>query len=111
MLTHLAVLRHAKEARVSRHIGRGLNRWSHVNIGDVAELYFLALEKAPAGSFYYVENGESTLLEIARDIARPLNVAGPEACHFRRGSENPGSSFSAVRSWIEQPGACGSRSQ
>ena len=67
---------------MSRHIGRGLNRWSHVHIGDVAELYLLALEKAPAGSFYYVENGESTLLEIARDIARHLNVAGPEPVTF-----------------------------
>ena len=76
------LLRHAKEARVSRHIGRGLNRWSHVHISDVAELYLLALEKAPPGSFYYVENGESTLLEIARDIARHLNVAGPESVTF-----------------------------
>ena len=76
------LLRHAKEARVSCHVGRGLNRWSHVHIADVAELYLLALDKAQAGSFYYAENGESTLLEIARDIARHLNVAGPEPVTF-----------------------------
>jgi nucleoside-diphosphate-sugar epimerase len=76
------MLKHAKESRVSKHVGRGLNRWSHVHIGDVAELYLLALEKASSGSFYYAENGESTLLEIARDIARHLGVGGPEPVTF-----------------------------
>ncbi|MFY0581844.1 hypothetical protein ACN28S_53005 [Cystobacter fuscus] len=49
----------AKETRIARYIGRGLNIWSNVHIADMAELYLLALEKAPAGSFYYVENGEA----------------------------------------------------
>ena len=47
----------AKESGVPRHVGRGENIWSHVHIDDVAELFLLALAKAPAGSFYYVENG------------------------------------------------------
>src|SRR4029077_2294409 len=43
----------ARKAGVPRHVGRGLNIWSHVHIADVAELYLLALEKAPAGSLFY----------------------------------------------------------
>jgi nucleoside-diphosphate-sugar epimerase len=74
-----ALLRHAREAGTSHYVGRGLNRWSHVHIDDVAELYLLALQKAAPGSFFYAENGEATMLEIARDIARHLEVAGPES--------------------------------
>jgi nucleoside-diphosphate-sugar epimerase len=81
------LLRHAKEAGISHHVGRGLNRWSHVHIEDLTELYLLAVRKAKAGSFYYAENGESTLLEIARDIARHLNVAGPELLSFEAAVE------------------------
>ena len=74
-----ALLRHARDAGTSHCVGRGLNRWSHVHIDDVAELYWLALQKAVPGSFFYAENGEATLLEIARDIARHLGVSGPES--------------------------------
>jgi len=74
-----ALLRHARQTGTSHHVGRGLNRWSHVHIDDVAELYLLALRNAEAGSFFYAENGEATLLEIARDIARHLDVSGPES--------------------------------
>ena len=82
-----ALLRHAQEARISHHVGRGLNRWSHVHIDDVAKLYLLALEKAAPGSFFYAENGEATLLEIARDIARHLDVAGPEPLSVEEASK------------------------
>jgi len=74
-----ALLRHARDSGISHHVGRGLNRWSHVHIDDVAELYLLALQNAAPASFFYAENGEATLLEIARDIARHLDVAGPES--------------------------------
>jgi nucleoside-diphosphate-sugar epimerase len=74
-----ALLQHARDAGISHHVGRGLNRWSHVHIDDVAELYLLALQKAAPGAFFYAENGEATLLEIARDIARHLDVSGPES--------------------------------
>ena len=73
-----ALLRHARDSGTSHHVGRGLNRWSHVHIDDVAELYLLALQNAAPGSFFYAENGEATILEIARDIARHLDVSGPE---------------------------------
>jgi len=74
-----ALLRHARDTGTSHYVGRGLNRWSHVHIDDVTELYLLALQKATPASFFYAENGEATMLEIARDIARHLDVSGPES--------------------------------
>src|SRR6202030_3016339 len=53
-----ALLRQAKTSGVARYIGRGLNRWSNVHIADVAALYALAITRAPAGTFIYVESGE-----------------------------------------------------
>src|ERR1700691_6457711 len=46
----------ARTSGVARYIGRGLNRWSHVHIADVATLYALAIMKAASGSFIYVES-------------------------------------------------------
>ncbi len=66
----------AKESGIARHIGRGLNRWSNVHIADVADLYGLALEKAPAGSFYFVESGEASFKEITDAIGAALGL-GP----------------------------------
>ncbi len=71
-----ALVRQAKASRVVRYIGRGLNRWSNVDIADVAALYGLALAKAPAGTFMYVESGEESLGEIANAIAARLHL-GP----------------------------------
>jgi nucleoside-diphosphate-sugar epimerase len=62
-----------------RYIGRGLNRWSNVHIADVAALYVLALAKAPAGTFMYVESGEEALGEIAKAIAARLVLGGPQS--------------------------------
>eukprot|EP00053_Salpingoeca_punica_P017313 m.166697 g.166697 ORF g.166697 m.166697 type:complete len:300 (-) comp17177_c0_seq2:1039-1938(-) len=66
----------AKEGRLHgtvRVIGKGANVWSNVHIEDVVDLYLLALAKAPAGAFYWVENGEAAYGEIAQAIARRLN--------------------------------------
>ena len=71
-----ALVRQAEESRVPRYIGRGLNRWSNVHIADVAALYVLAIARAPAGSFMYVESGEEALGEIVRAIAAQLGL-GP----------------------------------
>jgi len=69
-----ALVRQAKASGVVRYIGRGLNRWSNVHIADVAALYVLALQKAPAGTFMYVESGEEALGAIARAIAAKLKL-------------------------------------
>lgn len=66
----------AKESGIPRYIGRGLNIWSNVHIADMAELYVLALERAPAGSFYYVENGEASFGDLVRAIGGALGL-GP----------------------------------
>jgi nucleoside-diphosphate-sugar epimerase len=93
----------AKECGVARHIGRGENVWSHVHIDDVAEAYSLALNKAPAGSFFLLESGEASFRNIGSAIGRmlgfggrtedwPLEEAirrwGPEAAHFAFGSNS-----------------------
>jgi nucleoside-diphosphate-sugar epimerase len=57
-------------------VGQGLNRWSNVHVDDVAQLYQLVLEKAPAGALYFAENGEASFAEIAEAIAARLGL-GP----------------------------------
>ncbi len=51
----------AKKTGKASHIGKGENIWSHVHIDDVAQLYLLAIENSPAGSFFYVENGKASI--------------------------------------------------
>lgn len=76
-LPRLAAL--AREAGVARHIGRGLNLWSTVHIADVAELYLLALETAPGGSFYFIENGEASFDAMVGAIAKRLGLGPAQA--------------------------------
>jgi nucleoside-diphosphate-sugar epimerase len=64
----------ARKSGISRVIGRGLNRWSNVHIDDLFALYILALEKAPAGAFYFAENGEESFLELGRRIREELKL-------------------------------------
>jgi nucleoside-diphosphate-sugar epimerase len=73
-----ALVRHAKASGVVRYIGRGQNRWSNVHIADVAALYVLAVAKAPAGAFMYVESGEEALGEIAQTIAARLKLGAAQ---------------------------------
>jgi nucleoside-diphosphate-sugar epimerase len=68
------LVKQARESGVVRIVGTGINRWSNVHVLDVAELFMLALEKAPAGSFYFIENGEASFLEIGQSIARRLGL-------------------------------------
>jgi nucleoside-diphosphate-sugar epimerase len=57
-------------------VGAGANVWSNVHIDDVVSLYLLALTKAPAGAFYFAENGESSFAEVGTAIARRLGLPG-----------------------------------
>ncbi|MEA2805679.1 MAG: hypothetical protein QOE49_5774 [Rhodospirillaceae bacterium] len=66
----------ARESGVVLIVGTGVNRWSNVHIEDVAELYLLALQKAPAGAFYFVESGEASFAEIGKAVARRMKL-GP----------------------------------
>ncbi len=64
----------AKESGVARHVGPGENVWSHVQVDDLVELYLLALDKAPAGSFFFAEQGECRMKDIAMAIGRMLGL-------------------------------------
>jgi nucleoside-diphosphate-sugar epimerase len=66
----------AKKQGIAKHIGSGENRWSNVHIDDLVTLYALALEKAPAGAFYFAENGENSMREVCEAISRMLGFGG-----------------------------------
>ncbi|MEY4447937.1 MAG: hypothetical protein RLZZ433_952 [Pseudomonadota bacterium] len=68
------LVRNAIENDAVQIVGQGLNAWSNVHIEDLVDLYMLALEKAPAGSSYFAENGEATFREIAESISTRLNI-------------------------------------
>jgi nucleoside-diphosphate-sugar epimerase len=66
----------SKQVGAGVYFGKGLNRYSNVHIDDLAELYLLALEKAPGGSFFFAENGDASFKEIAEMISRSLGLGG-----------------------------------
>jgi nucleoside-diphosphate-sugar epimerase len=69
----------AQKYGVARHVGRGENLWSNVHIDDLVDLYLLAVRKAPAGAFYYAENGENSLRQVCEAISRALGFGGKTA--------------------------------
>jgi nucleoside-diphosphate-sugar epimerase len=69
----------ARERGMVQIVGDGLNVWSNVHIDDVSDLYLVALAKAPAGAFYFAENGEASFGDIAAAIARRLGLRGVES--------------------------------
>ena len=48
-----------------------------MHIDDLVTLYALAIEKAPAGAFYFAENGENSMREACVAISRMLGFGGP----------------------------------
>jgi nucleoside-diphosphate-sugar epimerase len=67
----------ARKRGCAAHAGPGENIWSNVHIDDLVVLYALALEKAPAGAFYFAENGENSMREVCEAIHRALRFKGP----------------------------------
>jgi nucleoside-diphosphate-sugar epimerase len=85
-----ALIKIARDTGVSGFVGDGANRWPAGHTLDVASLYRLALEKAPAGSQLYAATEEGiTVREIAETIGRRLGIpavsipAGQAADHFK----------------------------
>ncbi|HXZ07772.1 MAG TPA: NAD-dependent epimerase/dehydratase family protein [Paraburkholderia sp.] len=72
------LLRQARKSGVVRHVGTGGNIWSNVHIDDVVELYRLALEKTPAGTFYFVESGEASFRDMSTAMADALGMGKPQ---------------------------------
>jgi nucleoside-diphosphate-sugar epimerase len=66
----------ARKRGCAAHAGPGGNIWSNVHIDDLVVLYALALEKAPAGAFYFAENGENSMREVCEAINRALRFEG-----------------------------------
>lgn len=66
----------AKKSGVAKHYGPGENIWSNVHIADLVDLYRRAVDAAPAGAFYFAENGENSMKEICQAINRKLGVSG-----------------------------------
>lgn len=69
----------ARETGVMRIVGAGVNRWSNVHIDDVAKLFLLAVEKAPAGAFYFLENGEASFIDMAAALAKRMNLGAVQS--------------------------------
>ena len=67
-----AMIKVAKKSGAAKYVGRGENRWSNVHVEDLADLYVAVLERGQAGAFYYAENGENSLREVAMAISRML---------------------------------------
>jgi nucleoside-diphosphate-sugar epimerase len=70
-----ALIDTAKRNRVSYYVGDGTNRLSCVHVEDVADLFILALDKAPAGSLYNVANDVPVFSrELSEGIASAAQV-------------------------------------
>ncbi len=95
------MIKQAQKHGVVRYIGKGEHVWSHVHIDDVVDAYLLALEKSPAGSFYYLENGEANFQSITESIGKLLGMKngswtideavsewGPQTAWFALGSNS-----------------------
>ncbi len=93
----------ARKYQEARYIGKGENIWSTVHVEDLANAYVLALEQAPAGSFFFLESGKASFKEIAEVIHHELGFSstaqswtveaaaqewGQEAAHFAFGSNS-----------------------
>jgi len=65
----------AKEKGVVGYPGDGTNLWNAVHIRDAASLFRLALEKAPAGTYWHaVGDGGIQFRDVAEAIGRRLNL-------------------------------------
>ncbi len=64
----------SKQVGAGVYFGKGLNRYSNVHIDDLVDLYLLAREKAPGGSFFFAENGDASFKEIAEMISRSFGL-------------------------------------
>ena len=66
----------SKNVGAGVYFGKGLNRYSNVYLDDLIDLYVLAIQKAPGGSFFFAENGSNSFLELATMISDYLGLNG-----------------------------------
>lgn len=72
------LLKQARKSGVVRHVGTGQNIWSNVHIEDVVALYQLALTRNVPGTFYFVESGEASFIDMTTAMAEALNLGEPQ---------------------------------
>ncbi len=75
--TAMMMVGSAKEHGAARTVGDGTNRWTTVHADDLADLYLLALEKAPAASIFNGAHGAAIpLVEVARAASEGAGAKG-----------------------------------
>ncbi|WP_460123793.1 NAD-dependent epimerase/dehydratase family protein [Pseudomonas sp. H3_G09] len=72
------LLKQARKSGVVRHVGSGENIWSNVHIEDVVALYQLALTRNVPGTFYFVESGEASFIDMTTAMAEALDLGKPQ---------------------------------
>jgi nucleoside-diphosphate-sugar epimerase len=67
----------ARDEGAARYVGSGKNRWPFVHVEDLADLYLLALERAPAGSVLLGVAGPSRAVsDVAAAASRGAGAGG-----------------------------------
>jgi nucleoside-diphosphate-sugar epimerase len=67
----------AQKEGAARYVGTGKNRWPFVHVDDLAELYLLALEKAPPGTLLLGVSGPAfRVAEVAAAASRGAGTGG-----------------------------------
>ena len=87
----------ARKSGIVRYVGRGANYL--VQRSDVVDLYIAALERAPAGSFYFVENGEASFAQIAQAIATAIGTWRATVLVSRRSDRGVGGYIHAAHTF------------
>lgn len=81
------MMRQAQASGTSGYLGEGTNRWGTIHVADMADLYWRALEKAPAGAFYFAANGEASFAELAEAIAKRLGLGHARSLDRKQAAE------------------------
>ena len=67
----------ARKEGSARYVGSGENRWPFVHVDDLADLYLLALERAPAGTLLLGVSGPAyPVREVAAAASRGAGAEG-----------------------------------
>lgn len=68
----------ARKEKQAHYINSGENFWPVVHVEDLADLYLLVSEKAPAGSLFHATNPEEVQVrEVVSELARVMNLSAP----------------------------------
>jgi nucleoside-diphosphate-sugar epimerase len=66
----------ARETGAAKYVGNGENHWPMVHLNDLAELYVLAIEKAPGGTLLHASDGTAYRVKEIAEAASLGSGAG-----------------------------------